>query len=184
MKHQQTADPFQCLFLLAANHNFTLALTHVPAKENVIADVLSHNQMSHLVSLAQQTDRKPTPLLSALAQQSTLTQQLQTLRNLALSSSSSRAYKSGLCHFRQFCKHLKLTALPTSKHTIALLQLSRSVAPRTARMYLAAVSVLHLRAGLQTPTQHSPSLQLVLQGMAHYHHSLINLLPSSFLTHS
>ena len=97
--------------------------------------------------------------------------QLYTLHNLAISSSSSRAYKSGLRRFRQFCKHLKLTALPASKHTVALFaaDLSRSVAPRTARVYLAAVSLLHRRAGLRPPTQHNPSLQLALRGMAHYY---------------
>ena len=97
--------------------------------------------------------------------------QLYTLHNLAILSSSSRAYKSGLRRFRQFCKHLKLTALPASKHTVALFaaDLSRSVAPRTARVYLAAVSLLHRRAGLRPPTQHNPSLQLALRGMAHYY---------------
>ena len=102
-----------------------------------------------------------------------VSQQLHTLHNLALSSSSSRAYKSGLRRFRQFCKQLKLTALPASKHTVALFaaELSRSVAPRTARVYLAAVSLFHRRAGLRTPTRHNPSLQLALHGMAHYHSS-------------
>ena len=102
-----------------------------------------------------------------------VSQQLYTLHNLAISSFSSRAYKFGLRHFRQFCKHLKLTALPASKHTVALFaaDLSRSLAPRTARVYLATVSLLHRRAGLQTPTQHNPSLQLALCGMAHYYPS-------------
>ena len=38
-------------------------------------------------------------------------------------------------------------------------------------MYLAAVSLLHRRAGLRTPTQHNPSLQVALCGMAHYYPS-------------
>ena len=69
-----------------------------------------------------------------------VSRQLHNLHNLAISSSSSRAYKSGLRRFRLFCKQLKLTALPASKHTVALFaaELSRSVAPRTARVYLAA----------------------------------------------
>ena len=99
-----------------------------------------------------------------------VSRQLHTLHNLAISSSSSRTY---LRRFRQFCKQLKLTALPASKHTVALFaaELSRSVAPRTTRVYLAAVSLLHRRAGLRTLTQHNPSLQLALRGMAHYHSS-------------
>ena len=94
-----------------------------------------------------------------------VSQQLHTLHNLAISSSSSRAYKSGLCRFSQFYKKLK--------HTVALFaaDLSRSVAPRTARVYLVTVSLLHQRAGLQTPTRHNPSLQLALHRMAHYHSS-------------
>ena len=63
-------------------------------------------------------------------------QQLYNLHNMAISSSFSRAYKSGLHCFRQFCKHLKLNALPASKHMVALFteDSSRSVAPRIARV--------------------------------------------------
>ena len=116
--------------------------------------------------------------------------QLYTLHNLAISSSSSRAYKSGLCRFHQFCKHLKLTALPASKHTVALFaaDLSRSVAPRTARVYLAAVSLLHRRAGLRTPAQHNPSSNWPCMGwlttIPHNNHLSANLSPPASLTHS
>ena len=40
-KHPQIANLFRRLFLLAANHNFTIALIHVPGKENGIAYALS-----------------------------------------------------------------------------------------------------------------------------------------------
>ena len=99
-----------------------------------------------------------------------MSRQLHTLHNLAISRSSSRTYASGSARFRQFCQRLGVTALPATKHTVALFaaDLSRSVAPNTARVYLAAVSLLHRRAGLQSPTRHNPSLQLALRGMARY----------------
>ena len=65
-----------------------------------------------------------------------------------------------------------LTALPTNKHTVALFEaeLSRCMASRTARVYLAAVSPLP-ESWSPTPAWHNPSLQLALCGMAHYHPS-------------
>ena len=68
VKHPQIADLFRCLFLLAANNNFTLALIHVPGKVNSIADALSRNQMSRYFSLAPQANRQPTPIPFALTQ--------------------------------------------------------------------------------------------------------------------
>ena len=68
VKHPQIANLFQRLFLLAANSNYTLALIHVPGKENSIADALSRNQMSRFFSLAPQANRQPTPTPFALTQ--------------------------------------------------------------------------------------------------------------------
>ena len=67
-KHPQLADLLRRLFLCAAKHNFTLALTHIPGRENGIADALSRNQMTRFFSLAPQANRHPTPVPDELTQ--------------------------------------------------------------------------------------------------------------------
>ena len=66
---------------------------------------------------------------------------------------------------------MSTAALPATKHTVALFAaaLSRRLSPATIRVYLAAVSLLHRRAGLSSPTRHNPSLQLALRGIQRYH---------------
>ena len=72
----------------------------------------------------------------------------------------------------QFCQRLGTEALPAAKHTVALFaaELSCCLAPATIRVYLAAVSLLHHRVGLSSPTQHNPSLKLAMHGIQRYHH--------------
>ena len=85
-----------------------------------------------------------------------------------MSASSTNTYRSGLKQFIQFCQSISAEYLPASKQTVALFaaHLSRSVSLTTIKVYLAAVSFQHRRAGLSSPTRHNTSLQLALRGVA------------------
>ena len=93
--------------------------------------------------------------------------QLRKLHHLALSQASTRAYKSGYGKFIQFCKTIKAIPLPASRDTVALFaaHTSKKLSLTTVKVYLAAISQVHRRAGLSSPTRHNPALQLALRGL-------------------
>ena len=61
-KHPGIMELLRKLFLIAAQHSFTVALKHLPGRLNCIADALSRNQISHFFSLAPQANQQPTPV--------------------------------------------------------------------------------------------------------------------------
>ena len=65
----------------------------------------------------------------------------------------------------------RASPLPASKETTALFAaaLSRTLAPSSIKVYLAAVFLLHRKAGIRSPTQHNPALQLALRGILRQH---------------
>ena len=52
----------RCLFFLEAWHNFELVATHLPGRENMLADDLSRNRLPAFLSKAQSPDALPTAL--------------------------------------------------------------------------------------------------------------------------
>ena len=97
--------------------------------------------------------------------------QLANLHRLALSRASTAAYRCGHRKFHEFCKTIRASPLPASKDTVALFaaHISRSLLLASVKVYLAAVSLLHRRAGLSSPTRNNPSLQLALRGLTRAH---------------
>ena len=99
------------------------------------------------------------------------TKQLRHLLNLATASSSQTSYATGQHRFLKFCHTIRASPLPASKETVALFAaaLNRTLAPSSIKVYLAAVSLLHCKAGIRSPTRHNPALQLALRGISRQH---------------
>eukprot|EP00731_Ephydatia_muelleri_P007101 Em0003g1349a len=60
-KHPDLMRLLQTLFLVAAQHSFTIRLSHLPGRLNSIADALSRNNLPLFFTLAPQADPQPTP---------------------------------------------------------------------------------------------------------------------------
>ena len=95
-----------------------------------------------------------------------LTAQLQLLIRNASAGSTRATYSSGVRRFIQFCHKHAVLQLPASKLMVAYFatDLSRSLAPSSIAVYVAAVASLHRSAGLRDPTRHNPLLQLAKRG--------------------
>jgi hypothetical protein len=61
-KHKGLMSLVRTLFYVAASHNFTILLQHIPGANNSIADALSRSQFCRFRSLAPQADADPTPI--------------------------------------------------------------------------------------------------------------------------
>ena len=59
-KHPDLMRLLQTLFLVAAQHSFTIRLSHLPGRLNSIADALSRNNLPLFFTLAPQADPQPT----------------------------------------------------------------------------------------------------------------------------
>ncbi len=66
-RHPRILSLLRRLLMTAAQHNFAVAFTHLPGKENVLADALSRRQFTRFFFLAPQADRDPTPTPGDLA---------------------------------------------------------------------------------------------------------------------
>ena len=60
-KHPDLMRLLRTLFLVAAQHSFTIRLSHLPGRLNSIADALSRNKVPLFFTLAPQADPQPTP---------------------------------------------------------------------------------------------------------------------------
>ena len=132
----------------------------------MIADALSHNQINHFFSLAPQAKRIPLPFQTDSSSFKPATSTPTTTGPILYMSSST--YRSGWKQFKNFCHSIQVRPVQASKSTITLFTayLSRRVSPSMARVYLAAVSLLHCQASLNSPSCHNPRLQLVPRKMA------------------
>ena len=78
--------------------------------------------------------------------------------NLATAPSYRTSYATGQRHFLTFCCTIKVSPLPASKwqqHYLQQCMLSHKLAPFSIKVYISAISLLHCREGLQSPTTHS-----------------------------
>ena len=50
------------LFMFAAQHNFTIAMQHIPGHTNLLADAISRRQFTKFLSLAPQAQQQPTQI--------------------------------------------------------------------------------------------------------------------------
>ena len=100
-----------------------------------------------------------------------LNAQLQELTNLAIASSTRTTYKTGVRKFFSFCQQHGVKPLPADKETVVYfaVALSRSMAPSSIQVYLAAIGALHRQFGHRQPTHHNPRLNLVLRGAKRAH---------------
>jgi site-specific recombinase XerD len=92
--------------------------------------------------------------VAALVELGELEDQARRLARGSRSDSTWRAYDSDLRHFQAWCSEHHLNALPAEPLTVAayLAALTSSKSPSTIRRRLAAISVSHQLAGLDTPT--------------------------------
>ena len=58
----------RCLFFFEARFGFELLATHLPGRENILADDLSRNRLSNFLSKAQSPEPAPSPLDPAIAE--------------------------------------------------------------------------------------------------------------------
>ena len=56
----------RCLFLVEAHFDMDITCTHVAGKDNVLADDLSRNRVSAILSKVPETTRQPTPIPTSL----------------------------------------------------------------------------------------------------------------------
>eukprot|EP00731_Ephydatia_muelleri_P004631 Em0002g807a len=61
-KHPDLMQLLRTLFLVAAQHSFTIRLSHLPSRLNSIADVLSRKNLPLFFTLAPQADPQLTPI--------------------------------------------------------------------------------------------------------------------------
>ena len=61
-KHPDLMQLLQTLFLVAAQHSFTIHLSHLPDRQKSIADALSQNNLPLFFTVAPQADSQPTPI--------------------------------------------------------------------------------------------------------------------------
>ena len=154
------------LFFIAACNNFNIHLCHVAGKRMQLQMLFLSTRLT--VSFLSPHKQKESHSHSRRTQ-ATLSQQLAHLQQLALSSKSSSAYKSGCKQSNNFCRSIQVRPVWASKNLVFTTYLSRRVSPYMAHVYLSVVSLLHRWAGLSSPTCHNPRLQLSLWRMARYH---------------
>jgi integrase len=92
--------------------------------------------------------------VAALDELSELGDQARALARDSRAESTWRAYASDLRHFQAWCAEHDLEPLPADPTTVAmyLTALESSHSPSTIRRRLAAISVSHQLAGMETPT--------------------------------
>ena len=92
--------------------------------------------------------------VAALVELGELEDQARRLAQRSRSDSTWRAYDSDLRHFQAWCSEHHLNALHAEPLTVAayLAALASSKSPSTIRRRLAAISVSHQLAGMDTPT--------------------------------
>lgn len=67
-KHPDLNKLLRQLFFIAAENNFTVALSHTPGRDNDIADALSRNQLTCFHRLTPQANRYPTTVPQELSE--------------------------------------------------------------------------------------------------------------------
>ena len=65
-KHPNIVDLSRRLLMVAARHNFTVAMSHLPGCSNEIADALSRNNLTKFFFLIPQADGRPTAITPEL----------------------------------------------------------------------------------------------------------------------
>ena len=88
-------------------------------------------------------------------------------RGQALAPSTRKTYRSQLKSYLDFCSGLGYRPVPGSPSTLAryLAFLARRLKASSIRVYLAAVRLIHLEAGLPNPFEGSWFLTSVLRGI-------------------
>ena len=61
-KHPAISDLLHRLFFVAATHNFSVAMSHLPGCNNIIADALSRNKLTEFFTLVPQAEPLPTQI--------------------------------------------------------------------------------------------------------------------------
>ena len=176
----------RCLFFLEAWFNFELLAAHLPGRDNMLADDLSHNLLSNFLSKAQSPDPVPSTLPPGLPELlldhsgwtspqrldiAALDQALLRYCDRGLADSTRRTYQSGLNRYLSFCFAFWVTApFPVSETLLCyfVTALAREgIAPATIRTYLAAVRHGQIMRGFTEPRESSslPRLRLVQNGV-------------------
>ena len=146
-KHPDLMQLLRTLFLVAAQHSFTICLSPLPGRLNSIADPLSRNNLPLFLHSCPPgrllIDTNPT------SPHRDLNHRLQLLQTRSLAPPTTTLYATGVRHYQGFCHAFKLVPVPGTKETITLFaaHLSQSMNPRTIQLYVAAVSFLHHSLG-------------------------------------
>ena len=136
---------------MAAQHSFTIRLSHLPGRLNSIADTLSRNNLPLFFTLAPPGGPSTNPNPTSPARD--LNHHLQLLLNRAMAPSTATTYATGIRRYQGFCHAFKLIPVPGTKETITLFaaHLSWTLNSRTIQVYVAAVSFLHHSMGYKSP---------------------------------
>ena len=157
------------MFFTAAQHSFTVSLVHLPGRLNCIVDALSCNRShvsfpllprptscQHQCLPSWESSRRPPEPPPHL--------------HRAMAPSTSTTYRAGIRKYYTFCHTLGITPLPGTKHSINLFAAylsRRKLQANTIRVYLAAVSHLHLTQGYCSPAHNNPMLNLAILRIQH-----------------
>ena len=151
---------------------------HVLGTMNDAADTLSHNNVSHFLSLYLSTDASShTPIYSA---ESVGVDEARlglhrfditvcSLLSHGIAQSIAATYEMGKRHYMNFCLQFHISSLPLSEetlcHFVVFLSL-KSLTYQTIKLYLSAVCHLQIINRLPDPSLSSfPRLGYVLQGI-------------------
>lgn len=112
------------------------------------------------------TDLAPSPLGGLSADLDELVGEAQAFAAASRAEATVRAYRGDWKDFTAFCDGHGLTALPADPATVALYitVLARSLRPSTINRRVAAISVEHQRAGLDSPTR-EPRVREIMKGI-------------------
>src|SRR5688572_5681385 len=97
------------------------------------------------------------PISDAIERTAHLTDRARTYARASRSEATLRAYAKDFGHFAQWAEAHGLDAKPASPDTVAiyLTDMAASYKPSTISRRVAAISVAHQHAGLDSPTSHA-----------------------------
>ena len=112
------------LFFYAAVFLFHSSATHISGVHNIVADAISHDNLTLLYSLVPQAQRSgpstsdSIPVITTELGVTSLDSTVCALAANGLSANTSKSYRSGLNRYLSFCASYSLPAFPLSESTL------------------------------------------------------------------
>ena len=149
------------LFFYAAVFLFHSSATHISGVHNIVADAISHDNLTLLYSLVPQAQRSgpstsdSIPVITTELGVTSLDSTVCTVAANRLSANTSKSYRSGLNRYLSFCASYSLPAFPLSESTLCHFVASlvtEGMSYPTIRLYLSAVRHHQLMEGGPDPS--------------------------------